>query len=51
MPGEVLIASPFTPFAIPAKIHLFEEYVSNARPHPGMEGSKPISKKADSHFF
>jgi DNA helicase HerA-like ATPase len=51
MPGEVLIASPFTPFAIPAKIHLFEEYVANARPQQGMEGSKPISKKADSHFF
>lgn len=27
MPGEALIASPFTPFAVPAKIHLFEDYV------------------------
>ena len=27
MPGETLIASPFTPFAVPAKIHLFEDYV------------------------
>jgi DNA helicase HerA-like ATPase len=51
MPGEVLIASPFTPFAIPAKIHLFEEYVALVRPSQGMEVSKPISKKADSHFF
>jgi DNA helicase HerA-like ATPase len=29
MPGEALIASPFTPFAIPAKIHLFEDYVES----------------------
>jgi DNA helicase HerA-like ATPase len=29
MPGEALIASPFTPFAIPVKIHLFEEYLEN----------------------
>lgn len=27
MPGEALIASPFTPFAVPAKIHLFEDYL------------------------
>ena len=27
MPGEALIASPFTPFAVPVKIHLYEEYV------------------------
>jgi hypothetical protein len=28
MPGEALIASPFTPFAVPAKIHLFEDYLT-----------------------
>ncbi len=27
MPGEALIASPFTPFAIPVKVHLYEEYL------------------------
>ncbi len=29
MPGEALIASPFTPFAIPVKIHLYENYLEN----------------------
>lgn len=27
MPGEVLITSPYAPFAIPAQVHLFEEYI------------------------
>lgn len=27
MPGEVLITSPYAPFAIPAKVHLYEAYV------------------------
>jgi len=27
MPGEALITSPFTPFAIPVKIHLYENYL------------------------
>jgi DNA helicase HerA-like ATPase len=29
MPGEALITSPFTPFAIPVKIHLYENYLKN----------------------
>ena len=29
MPGEALITSPFTPFALPVKIHLFEDYLKN----------------------
>jgi DNA helicase HerA-like ATPase len=29
MPGEALITSPFTPFAIPVKIHLYEDYLKN----------------------
>jgi DNA helicase HerA-like ATPase len=29
MPGEALITSPFTPFAIPVKIHLYEKYLEN----------------------
>ena len=38
MPGETLIASPFTPFAVSAKIHLFEDYV---------EAQNLISAEAD----
>jgi DNA helicase HerA-like ATPase len=46
MPGEVLIASPFTPFAVPAKIHLFEDYVctgkeTSAGAKTGKGGVKP----------
>jgi DNA helicase HerA-like ATPase len=29
MPGEALITSPFTPFALPTKIHLYEEYLES----------------------
>ena len=29
MPGEALIASPFTPFAVPVKIHLYEEFLAH----------------------
>lgn len=29
MPGEAIITSPYTPFAIPVKIHLYENYVSD----------------------
>ena len=29
MPGEALITSPFTPFALPVKIHLYEDYLKN----------------------
>jgi DNA helicase HerA-like ATPase len=28
MPGETLIASPFTPFAVPVKVHLYEDFVA-----------------------
>jgi len=30
MPGEALIASPFTPFAIPVKVHLYENYLEKS---------------------
>ncbi|MEM2944203.1 MAG: ATP-binding protein [Methanomassiliicoccales archaeon] len=30
MPGEAIIASPFTPFAIPVKIHLYEDFISQS---------------------
>jgi uncharacterized protein len=39
MPGEALIASPFTPFAIPVKIHLYEEYLAR-------EGGKTEKRNA-----
>ncbi len=29
MPGEALVASPFTPFAIPLKVHLYEDRLEN----------------------
>lgn len=49
MPGEALIASPFTPFAVPVKIHLYEEYLQ--RTARGEE--KKLSKRTvvDSKFF
>lgn len=48
MPGEVLITSPYAPFAIPGQVHLFEEYVERlakgasldptpAQPRPGSD--------------
>ena len=48
MPGEVLITSPYAPFAIPAQVHLYEDYVERlaksvpvtaalARPAPGAD--------------
>ncbi len=30
-PGEGIITSPFTPFAVPVKVHLYEEYVERER--------------------
>lgn len=50
MPGEALISSPFTPFAIPCKVHLFEEYVeeSNAR---ARERKKIVKKDLERTFF
>jgi DNA helicase HerA-like ATPase len=47
MPGEVLITSPYAPFAIPAQVHLFEHYIERLakmmsasvveRPRPGAD--------------
>lgn len=42
MPGEALIASPFTPFAVPTKIHLYEDYVAKAGERGGKDG-KPLT--------
>jgi DNA helicase HerA-like ATPase len=52
MPGEVLIASPFTPFAVPAMVNLYEEYVERlAKEQKGRITSQKISKGLDSNFF
>lgn len=40
MPGEALIASPFTPFAVPVMIHLYEELVE-AIPATHKERKRP----------
>ncbi len=47
MPGEAIIASPYTDFALPVKIHLYEEYLDE------LEKSKPKDNKvkADKSFF
>lgn len=31
MPGEAIITSPFTPFPLPIKVHMYEEYLSRIR--------------------
>ena len=52
MPGEALIASPFTPFAVPVKIHLFEDYVGAVNSSLNEEElSSPRKVKTDSNFF
>jgi DNA helicase HerA-like ATPase len=50
MPGEALIASPFTPFAIPCRVHLYEEYLeeSNAK---AAERANKIKKDVGRQFF
>jgi DNA helicase HerA-like ATPase len=58
MPGEALITSPFTPFAIPVKIHLYEDYLKSLAQVPitefdgsdNVEG-KTDEKKVDDGFF
>lgn len=50
MPGEALIASPFTPFAVPVKVHLYEERLEKDRSiRPEEEGNRSLSK--DFRFF
>ena len=51
MPGESLIASPFTPFAIPVKVHLYEEYLKRSNENDGVSRSRAISKALDKGFF
>jgi len=51
MPGEVLIASPFTPFAVPAKVELYENYLIKEEKPKMTPVAKSISKGFDSQFF
>jgi DNA helicase HerA-like ATPase len=44
MPGEVLITSPYAPFAIPAKVHLFEEYVERLAKSVRVEAVAPKAR-------
>jgi len=52
MPGEALITSPFTPFALPVQIYLYEEYLEDlassgtAAKSPSLVGA-PASKEAN----
>lgn len=50
MPGEGLIASPFTPFAIPVKIHLYEDYVKTET-ESAPQGTESKSATVDKKFF
>ena len=50
MPGEALIASPFTPFAVPVKIHLYEEYLSKL-PAKGAEKVASTRTVPDKGFY
>ncbi|WP_019176459.1 ATP-binding protein [Methanomassiliicoccus luminyensis] len=50
MPGEALIASPFTPFAVPVKIHLYEDYVQSVQ-RAAKEEPKFRKAPRDSNFF
>jgi len=48
-PGEALIASPFTPFAIPVKVHLYEEYLERST---AGAAPPPLKKAArDENYF
>jgi hypothetical protein len=49
MPGEALIASPFTPFAIPVKIHLYEEYLARESDRAGEK--KVVTKTSPDKGF
>jgi hypothetical protein len=49
MPGEALIASPFTPFAVPVKVHLYEERLAKDLERPKEESPRTPAK--DFKFF
>ncbi|HKZ21703.1 MAG TPA: hypothetical protein VJ165_00680, partial [candidate division Zixibacteria bacterium] len=43
--GEALITSPTTPFAIPVKVHLYEDWVRTK------EKNEKVTVKIDEEFF
>ena len=47
MPGEGLVTTPMTPFALPLKIDLYEEYLANLE----KGGEKQTKKNVDKSFF
>lgn len=50
MPGEVLITSPYAPFAIPGQVHLFEEYIERLAKTLVVE-EEPERPKAGADFY
>lgn len=46
MPGEAIVASPFTPFAVPVKVHLYEERLKHLQVNKSSD-----QKKMDEGFF
>jgi DNA helicase HerA-like ATPase len=52
MPGEALIASPFTPFAVPVKVHLYEERLEKELSSSKTNGNEENKKsEKDFRFF
>lgn len=51
MPGEVLITSPYAPFAIPAQVHLYEEYVARLANDATLVQHVPIARSAPGEDF
>jgi len=51
MPGEALIASPFTPFAVPVKVHLYEERLGKEEAGERDKTSPANSPAKDLRFF
>ncbi|HWG92474.1 MAG TPA: ATP-binding protein, partial [Candidatus Thermoplasmatota archaeon] len=47
MPGEALITSPYAPFAIPAAIHLYEEYIERVSRTVAVKASSRVVVKDD----
>ena len=51
MPGEVLITSPYAPFAIPAQVHLFEDYLERLAKTFKAEEPPTVRARAGSDFY
>ncbi len=50
MPGEALVSSPFTPFAIPCRVHLYEEYLEESNLRVG-EIKNKVKRDVGQTFF